>query len=101
MGLSKDELDKMEKVYAIGEESAFTVMALKLQQGAEMQGLSWDIIQDKIATVEFTDEDGYHCIFHYMGTPLVFFTVPDNEEGMILISHPSEPGQKLSDELLS
>ena len=97
-----DEKDtgELKQIYAIGTESAFTIMASRLKAGAEMQELDWDIIQDYITSIECSDEEGYHCVFHYLGTPLVFFHVPDEEEGVILIGHPTEPGTKLSDELL-
>ena len=98
--INRKEIERLHQVYAIGEESAFAVMAARLKAGVRIQGLSWDIIEDHIASIDWEDDDGYHCVFHYLGTPLVFFTVPDDEEGMILISHPTEPGQKLSDDLL-
>ena len=99
--MDKEDIKKLKQVYAIGTESAFAVMASRLKAGAEMQQLDWDIIQDYIASIEWSDEDGYHCVFHYLGTPLVFFHVPNDDEGVILIGHPTEQGQKLSDDLLS
>jgi len=98
--MGEKETGELKQVYAIGTESAFAIMASRLKAGAEMQQLDWDIIQDHVASIEWHDEEGYHCVFHYLGTPLVFFNVPNDDEGVILIGHPTEPGQKLSDEFL-
>lgn len=99
--MDKEDIKELKQVYAIGTESAFQVMASRLKAGAEMQELDWDIIKDYVSSIEWSDDEGYHCVFHYLGTPLVFFTVPNDDEGIILIGHPTEPGQKLSDDLLS